>query len=137
MLNKVILIGNVGQKPEIRTTKNGEKMASFSIATNKKYKKQDGTQEKLTEWHKIVSFASSLNENVIERYVNKGDKLYIEGELQTRKWEKDGTTRYTTEIVLNKFSGVIVMLGSNESETPQGLPDNLNDDEPQDNEIPY
>ena len=135
MLNKAILIGNVGQKPEIRTTKNGEKMASFSIATNKKYKKQDGTQEKQTEWHKIVSFATSLNENVIERYVNKGDKLYIEGELQTRKWEKDGTTRYTTEIVLNKFAGVIVMLGSNEN--PQGLPDNLHDDEPQDNDIPY
>jgi|TARA_R110001583_G_scaffold4447_1_gene25773 single-strand DNA-binding protein len=135
MLNKAILIGNVGQKPEIRTTKNGEKMASFSIATNKKYKKQDGTQEKQTEWHKIVSFATSLNENVIEPYVNKGDKLYIEGELQTRKWEKDGTTRHTTEIVLNKFAGVIVMLGSNEN--PQGLPDNLHDDEPQDNDIPY
>ena len=135
MLNKVLLIGNVGQKPEIRTTKNGEKMASFSIATNKKYKKQDGTQEKQTEWHKIVSFATSLNENVIEPYVNKGDKLYIERELQTRKWEKDGTTRHTTEIVLNKFAGVIVMLGSNEN--PQGLPDNLHDDEPQDNDIPY
>ena len=135
MLNKVLLIGNVGQKPEIRTTKNGEKMASFSIATNKKYKKQDGTQKKQTEWHKIVSFATSLNENVIEPYVNKGDKLYIEGELQTRKWEKDGTTRHTTEIVLNKFAGVIVMLGSNEN--PQGLPDNLHDDEPQDNDIPY
>ena len=72
---------------------------------------------------------------MIEPYVNKGDKLYIEGELQTRKWEKDGTTRHTTEIVLNKFAGVIVMLGSNEN--PQGLPDNLHDDEPQDNDIPY
>ncbi|MFO7760300.1 MAG: single-stranded DNA-binding protein [Thermodesulfobacteriota bacterium] len=98
MINKAILIGNLGADPEVRYTQNGTAVANFNIATNEKWKGQDGQMQDQTEWHKIVAFAR-LGE-ICGEYLSKGSKVYIEGRIQTRKWEdKDGITRYTTEIV--------------------------------------
>ncbi|MHB1014902.1 MAG: single-stranded DNA-binding protein [Desulfurivibrionaceae bacterium] len=98
MVNKVILIGNLGKDPEVRYSQAGAAIASFNVATTETWKKQDGTKEELTEWHRIVAFGR-LGE-ICGEYLSKGSKVFIEGRLQTRKWDdKDGNTRYTTEIV--------------------------------------
>ncbi|OGR08197.1 MAG: single-stranded DNA-binding protein [Deltaproteobacteria bacterium RIFOXYD12_FULL_50_9] len=102
MINKVILIGNLGADPEVRYSQNGTAVANFRIATTETWKKQDGTKEEQTEWHKIVAFAR-LGE-ICGEYLSKGSKVYIEGRLQTRKWDdKDGNTRYITEIVAREM----------------------------------
>lgn len=109
-LNKVMLIGHVGQDPEINKLNNGGIVANFSIATSESWKdKNTGEKKERTEWHRIVVFSEGLC-GVIEQYVRKGQKLYIEGELQTRKWEKDGIERYSTEIVLTGFDAKLLML---------------------------
>src|SRR6202000_1419183 len=110
-VNKVILVGNLGRDPEIRTFQNGGRVASFSIATSESWKdKQSGERKEKTEWHRI----SVLNENlvgVVERYVKKGAKVYVEGQLETRKWtDKDGQEKYSTEVVLQNFRGELTML---------------------------
>ncbi|MFP3984000.1 MAG: single-stranded DNA-binding protein [Desulfurivibrionaceae bacterium] len=98
MINKAILIGNLGADPEVRYTQNGTAVANFNVATNERWKGQDGQMQDHTEWHRIVAFAR-LGE-ICGEYLSKGSKVYIEGRIQTRKWEdKDGITRYTTEIV--------------------------------------
>ena len=108
-VNKVILIGNVGKKPEIRATQNGSKLATFSIATGKRWKDKETQEYKdKTEWHNIVVFGDGLVD-IVEKYVKKGSKIYVEGELQTRKWQdKDGNDRWTTEVLGNQLT----MLGS-------------------------
>jgi len=100
-LNKVTLIGNVGQDPEVRFTPNGDQVANFSIATTESWTK-DGQKQEKTEWHRLVAFRKLAE--IIGTYVKKGSKLYIEGKLQTRSWEdKDGQKKYTTEIVANEM----------------------------------
>jgi len=101
-VNKVILIGNVGNDPEVRYMPNGNAVANISIATSDSWKdKTTGEQKERTEWHRVVFF-NRLAE-IVEQYVKKGSKLYIEGRLQTRSWEQDGVKRYTTEIVSNEM----------------------------------
>lgn len=115
-LNKVMLIGNLGKDPEVRTMGNGGKVASFSIATSETWKdKQSGERRDKTEWHNIVIFNEHLL-RVAENYLKKGSKVYIEGALQTRKWtDREGATKYTTEIVLQRFNGELTMLDSRNS----------------------
>lgn len=102
MVNKVILIGNLGKDPEVRYSQAGAAIASFNVATTETWKKQDGSKEELTEWHRIVAFGR-LGE-ICGEYLSKGSKVFIEGRLQTRKWDdKDGNTKYTTEIVAREM----------------------------------
>lgn len=110
-LNKVTLIGNVGKVPEIRTTQDGKEIASFSIATSEAWKdKMTGERREKTEWHRVVVFSQPLI-NIIKKYVNKGTKVYVEGALHTRKWnDQSGVEKYTTEIVLQNYNGVMMML---------------------------
>jgi single-strand DNA-binding protein len=110
-LNKVQLIGNVGADPEIRRTQDGRPIANLRLATSETWKDKDsGERREKTEWHTVVCFNEGLCK-VIEQYVGKGDKLYIEGQLQTRKWQdQQGNDRYSTEIVLQNFNGTLTML---------------------------
>lgn len=102
MVNKVILIGNLGADPEVRYSQNGTAIASFRMATTESWKKQDGSKEELTEWHRIVAFGR-LGE-ICGEYLSKGSKVFVEGRLQTRKWQdRDGNDRYTTEIVAREM----------------------------------
>jgi len=102
MINKVILVGNLGRDPEIRYTPSGTAVANFTIATSERWKdKQSGEMQERTEWHRIVAW-SRLGE-ICGEYLAKGRQVYIEGKLQTRSWEKDGVTRYTTEIVATEM----------------------------------
>jgi single-strand DNA-binding protein len=110
-VNKAILLGNVGKDPEVRTTQDGTKVVSFSLATSDRWRdKSSGEQRERTEWHRVVIFNENLAK-VAEQYVRKGSSLYIEGAIQTREWEKDGIKRYSTEIVLQKFRGELALLG--------------------------
>ncbi len=110
-VNKVILVGNVGADPEIRRMQNGDPIANLRIATEESWKdKNTGERQSRVEWHRIVSFNKGLT-SVIEKYVRKGSKLYIEGQLQTRKWvDQQGTERYSTEVVLKPYNGNVVLL---------------------------
>ncbi len=111
MVNKVILIGNLGADPEVRYSQSGTAVANFRIATTETWKKQDGSKEELTEWHRIVAFAR-LGE-ICGEYLSKGSRVYIEGRLQTRKWEgQDGNPRYTTEIVAREMKILTPRSGS-------------------------
>lgn len=102
MVNKAIIIGNLGGDPEVRYTASGAAVANFTVATTEKWKGQDGNMQEQTEWHRIVAFAR-LGE-ICGEYLSKGSKVYIEGRIQTRKWEdKDGNSRYTTEIVAREM----------------------------------
>ena len=108
-LNKVLLIGRLGQDPEIRHSKDGNAIASFSIATNESWRDRDGNQQEKTHWHNCVAFGATA-EKYIQPYVTKGTLVCVEGTLQTRSWEdKDGNTRYTTEVVANRFGGVQIL----------------------------
>ena len=116
MINKVILIGNIGAKPEIRKTQNGDKVASFTIATSENWKDQQGQQQTRTEWHKIVIFGGLTQ--IVESYLDKGSKIYIEGQLRTRKWtNQQGQDQYSTEVVLTQFKGSLQMLDAKPSNT--------------------
>ena len=112
-VNKVILLGNLGRDPEIRSTQSGSKMATFSMATSKKWKdKNTQEQRDKTSWHNIVIFGDGLVD-IVEKYVKKGSKIYVEGELQTRKWQdQDGNDRYSTEVVLQGFNSNLTLLDS-------------------------
>ncbi len=111
-LNKVTLIGNVGKDPESRLMQSGDKVVSFSVATSESWKdKTTGDKKERTNWHNIVVFNQHIAD-VIEKYVSKGSKIYIEGAMETRKYtDKDGNERYTTEVVLRQFDGKLVLLG--------------------------
>lgn len=111
-VNKVILVGNLGKDPEARGMNNGGEVVSFNIATSETWKDRDGNRQEKTEWHSIVIYNEGLGK-VAKEYLRKGSKVYIEGQLQTRKWtDQNGADRYTTEIVLQKFRGELVMLSS-------------------------
>ncbi len=112
-INKVILVGNVGQDPDIRSTSDGRELANFSLATSESWKdKSTGEKKEKTEWHKIVIFSQGLV-GIVKNYVKKGSKLYIEGSMQTRKWtDKDGVEKYTTEVVLQNFNSTLQILDS-------------------------
>ena len=112
-VNKVILLGNLGRDPEIRSLQSGSKMASFSLATSKRWKDKSTQEQKdKTSWHNIVIFGDGLV-NIVEKYVKKGSKVYVEGELNTRKWQdQDGNDRYTTEVVLQGYNCNLTLLDS-------------------------
>ncbi len=112
-INKVILVGNVGQDPDIRSTSDGRELANFSLATSESWKdKSTGEKKEKTEWHKVVIFSQGLV-GIVKNYVKKGSKLYIEGSMQTRKWtDKDGVEKYTTEVVLQNFNSTLQILDS-------------------------
>ncbi|MDX2309587.1 MAG: single-stranded DNA-binding protein [Hyphomicrobium sp.] len=110
-VNKVILVGNVGKDPEIRRTQDGRPIANISLATSETWRdKATGERKEKTEWHRVVVFNENLCK-VVEQYVRKGSKLYVEGQLQTRKWtDQSGAEKYSTEVVLQGFNGSLTML---------------------------
>jgi single-strand DNA-binding protein len=110
-INKVILVGNLGKDPEVRTSQDGIKVVSFSLATSEYWKdKVSGERKDRTEWHRVVVFNPNLAE-VCEKYLHKGSKIYIEGQLQTRKWQdQGGAERYTTEVIIPRFRGELTLL---------------------------
>jgi single-strand DNA-binding protein len=112
-VNKVILVGNLGRDPEVRSTQSGGKIVNLNIAASENWKdKNSGERQEKTEWHRVVIFNERLGE-VAERYLKKGSKVYVEGQLQTRKWtDKEGQERYTTEVVIGRFKGELTLLDS-------------------------
>ena len=110
-VNKVILVGNLGRDPEVRSTQDGTKVANLSLATSENWKdKNSGERREKTEWHRVAIFNERLVD-VAEKYLKKGSKVYIEGQLQTRKWtDQSGQERYSTEVVLQRFRGELTML---------------------------
>lgn len=128
-LNKATLIGNLGADPDIRTMQSGDKVANLAIATSEKWKdKATGERKEKTEWHKVVVFNKGIV-GVCEKYLKKGSKIYIEGSIETRKWQdEEGKDKYTTEIVLRPFNGELKMLDSKQ-QAEQKTADN--------EEIPY
>ena len=114
-INKVILVGNLGQDPEIRYTADGRPIANFSIATSESWKdKNSGEKREKTEWHRVVVFGKLAE--ICGEYLSKGKQVYIEGKLRTRKWQgQDGQDKYTTEVVIDGFNGVMQMLGTRDS----------------------
>ncbi len=112
-VNKVILVGNLGKDPEVRRMTSGEPVVNLSIATSESWRdKASGERKEKTEWHRVVIFNENLAK-VAEQYLRKGAKVYIEGQLSTRKWtDKDGAEKYSTEVVLNRFRGELQMLDS-------------------------
>jgi single-strand DNA-binding protein len=110
-VNKVILVGNLGKDPEVRTTQDGQKIVSFSVATSETWNdRASGERKERTEWHRVVIFNENLG-GVAEKYLRKGGKVYVEGSLQTRKWtDQAGQEKYTTEVVLSKFRGELTLL---------------------------
>jgi len=110
-VNKVILVGNLGRDPEIRSMQNGDRVAQLSVATSETWRdKGSGERKERTEWHRVVIFNENLVK-VAEQFLKKGAKVYVEGQLQTRKWtDKDNQEKYTTEVVLSRFRGELTML---------------------------
>ena len=112
-INKVILVGNLGRDPEIRSMQSGDRVANLSVATSDRWRdKQTGEMQERTEWHRVVVFDQQIVD-VVENYLAKGRKVYIEGELQTRKYtDQSGVEKYSTEVVLRRFRGQLIMLDS-------------------------
>src|ERR1700739_741731 len=112
-VNKVILVGNLGRDPELRSTQDGMRIANLAVATSESWRDRvSGERKERTEWHRVVIFNERLGE-IAEKYLKKGAKIYIEGALQTRKWtDNSGQERYTTEVVLQRFRGELTMLDS-------------------------
>lgn len=111
-VNKVILVGNLGNDPDVRTMQSGDKVVNLSLATSESWKdKATGERKENTQWHRIVVFNQGLV-NVCENYLKKGSKIYIEGQLETRSWEQDGQKKYATEVVLRPYRGELTMLDS-------------------------
>jgi single-strand DNA-binding protein len=110
-VNKVILVGNLGKDPEVRRMTSGDPVVNLSLATSESWRdKASGERKEKTEWHRVVIFNKNLAE-VAEKYLRKGSKVYVEGQLQTRKWtDKDGAEKYSTEVVLQNFRGELTML---------------------------
>lgn len=137
-VNKVTLLGNLGRAPDVRSSNDGSKIVTLSIATSESWKdRNSGERKEKTEWHRVVIFNEKLAE-IAEKYLNKGSKVYVEGQLQTRKWtDASGTEKYTTEVVLSRFRGELTLLDSkgsggdgNESLNLPNHFDELNDDIP-------
>jgi len=142
-VNKVILVGNLGKDPEVRRMTSGDPVVNLSVATSESWRdKASGERKEKTEWHRVVIFNKNLAE-VAEKYLRKGAKVYVEGQLQTRKWtDKDGAEKYSTEVVLQNFRGELTMLdGRNGGEGGGGrgageTPASFQRDE-MDDEIPF
>lgn len=110
-VNKVILVGRLGRDPEVRNFQNGGRVVNLRLATSERYKDRDGNPQERTEWHSVAIFNERLGE-IAEKYLRKGSEVYIEGQLETRKWQdQSGQDRYTTEIVLRQFRGELTLLG--------------------------
>jgi len=116
-VNKVILVGNLGKDPEVRTTQDGQKIVNLTLATSETWNdRQSGERKERTEWHRVVIFNDRVGE-VAEKFLRKGRKVFVEGSLQTRKWtDQSGQERYTTEVVISRFRGDLVLLDSNRGE---------------------
>ncbi len=113
-VNKVILVGNLGADPEARSLNNGGEVVNMRVATSEQWKDRDGNRQERTEWHNVVIFNENLG-RVAKSYLRKGSKVYLEGQIQTRKWQdQSGNDRYTTEVVLQRFRGELVLLDSRE-----------------------
>ncbi|NVN30613.1 single-stranded DNA-binding protein, partial [Endobacter medicaginis] len=112
-VNKVILVGNLGKDPEIRNAQSGSKIATFTLATSDTWNdRASGERKERTEWHRVVVFNERISD-VVERFLRKGRKVYVEGSLQTRKWtDQSGQDRYTTEVVIDRFNGQLVLIDS-------------------------
>lgn len=118
-INKVILVGNLGQDPDVRFTPGGKAVANLTIATSESWKDQQGQMQEKTEWHRVVMFGKLAE--IAGEYLKKGSQVYIEGKLQTRKWQdQQGQDKYTTEIVLDPFTGVMQMLGGRSGGQSEG-----------------
>ena len=114
-VNKVILVGNLGDDPEARSLNNGGEVVNLRVATSESWKDKDGNRQERTEWHRVVIFNENLG-RVAKSYLRKGSKVYLEGQIQTRKWQdQSGTDRYSTEVVLQRFRGELVLLDSRDS----------------------
>lgn len=111
-VNKVILVGNLGRDPEVRSTQDGTKIVNFPVATSERWRdRASGEQRERTEWHRVVIFNENLG-RIAEQYLRKGSSVYLEGQLQTRKWtDQGGQERYTTEVVLQRYRGELTLLG--------------------------
>ena len=150
-VNKVTLVGNLGRDPEVRAMQNGDKIVQLSVATSDRWKdKSSGEQRERTEWHRVVIFNDALG-RIAEQFLKKGSTVYLEGQLQTRKWtdQQSGQEKYTTEVVLQRYRGELTLLGSrnqlsnsdnervssnDEQEKPKVLDEPLSID---DDEIPF
>ncbi|MEA3063855.1 MAG: single-strand DNA-binding protein [Sphingomonadales bacterium] len=111
-VNKVILVGNLGDDPESRSLNNGGEVVNLRVATSENWKDKDGNRQERTEWHRVVIFNENLG-RVAKSYLRKGSKVYLEGQIQTRKWtDQSGADRYSTEVVLQRFRGELVLLDS-------------------------
>ena len=122
-INKVTLVGNIGNEPEVKTFQNGNKVVNLSLATSERWKdKESGEMKTNTEWHKVVIFNPVLAD-IAEKYVKKGSKIYLEGQLQTRKWQdSSGVDKYTTEVVLQNYRGELLLLDrNNDSNSFKGI----------------
>ena len=113
-VNKVILVGNLGADPEARSMSTGGEVVNFNVATSERWNNKDGERQEKTEWHRVVIFNENLGK-VAKQYLRKGSSVYLEGQLQTRKWtDNSGQEKYTTEVVLQRFRGELVLLGGRE-----------------------
>ncbi|HEV2815795.1 MAG TPA: single-stranded DNA-binding protein [Allosphingosinicella sp.] len=113
-VNKVILVGNLGDDPEVRSLNNGGEVVNMRVATSESWKDRDGNRQERTEWHRVVIFNENLG-RVAKSYLKKGSKVYLEGQIQTRKWQdQSGQDRYSTEVVLQRFRGELVLLDRRE-----------------------
>ncbi|MDI2113055.1 single-stranded DNA-binding protein [Commensalibacter sp. TBRC 10068] len=129
-VNKVIIIGHLGQNPEVRTTQAGTKVVNLTLATSESWNdKQTGERKEATEWHRVVVFKEHLA-NFAEKYLTKGRKVYVEGQLKTRKWtDQQGVERYTTEVVISPYRGDLVPM-DNKDQAQAGSNNNLDDEIP-------
>ncbi len=136
-INKVILIGNLGSDPEMRVSQDGKKIARLSLATNESWKdKSTGEKKEKTEWHKVVIFSPGLSD-VAEKYLKKGSSVYIEGQIQTRKYtDQAGMEKYITEIVLNQYNSTLTMLNSKDNSFNDFSSPSLENSTPDDNSVP-
>jgi single-strand DNA-binding protein len=144
-VNKVIILGRLGKDPEVRNFQNGGKVVNLRIATSERFKDREGNQQERTEWHAVAIFNEKLGE-IAERYLKKGSEVYLEGQLETRKWQDaSGADKYTTEIVLRQFRGELALIGGrsgNENDNPARRPadrnENARDQKPDlDDDIPF
>src|SRR4051812_15522474 len=121
-VNKVILVGNLGKDPEVRTTQDGTKIVNLTLATSESWNdRQSGERKERTEWHRVVIFNDRVGD-VAEGFLKKGSKIYVEGSLQTRKWtDQQGQERYTTEVVISRFKGDLTMLDTRGSGSEGGM----------------
>jgi len=110
MINKVILLGRVGSDPEVKISTREEKFAGFSLATSERFKNKSGEWQEKTQWHKVLCWDPNIAKT-IETYVKKGTTLYIEGQIETRQYDLNGETKYTTEIIIPRFKGILKMIG--------------------------